>query len=211
MCINVSMVGLSPGPDLTAKDECSIRRLGTRHRCGRTRATSESSLTPFSGPCEGRSRSRDDAEQPALSDHGVRIVSDRSSLPTSALGPKAVVKYCLFPRPLCHQNETSPQSAFASAGLKFGARIVAKLNSHFLKDPRRAAPQASAVGFRKSSSKRSQFLTVFSPSGFATVIKPSEEPSNESACSVRREMLTPVKSMIWTNNGTARRWKANDQ
>src|SRR5215475_7672149 len=75
VCVNDSMDGLSPGPDLTAWAEYSIRRLGTRHQCGRTCATSESSPTLFSGRCEGQPRSRDRAAQGlhvALSDDNQR-------------------------------------------------------------------------------------------------------------------------------------------
>jgi hypothetical protein len=53
-CINDSMVGLSHGRDPTATDEYSVRPWATSCQFGRTRATSESSRTLSSGPCEGR-------------------------------------------------------------------------------------------------------------------------------------------------------------
>ena len=60
VCINDSMVGLSPGNDFTAMDEYSTRRWAMRRQSGRTAATSECSRTLSSGLCEGRPSRRGD-------------------------------------------------------------------------------------------------------------------------------------------------------
>jgi len=60
VCINDSMVGLSPGTDFSARAEYSIWRLGTKRQYGRTPATSESSRTLSSGLSKGRPKRLND-------------------------------------------------------------------------------------------------------------------------------------------------------
>jgi hypothetical protein len=78
-------------------------------------------------------------------------------------------------------------------------------NSRFLKDSAKsgAASLGRPVSEKDRQNDQSRVLRL--------PIKPPEEPSNEVGLCCPPRTSAPVKSMTWTNDGTERRWRANDK
>ncbi|MBU6464391.1 MAG: hypothetical protein KGL35_05315 [Bradyrhizobium sp.] len=68
-----------------------------------------------------------------------------------------------------------------------------------------------AARLRKRPSKRSQFLTVFSPSHLVTSDQTVGRTVKRVGLFPPARMSTPAKSMTKTNHGAKRRWRTDDQ